>query len=115
MAEYTAVVRALRLATELGAREVRLLLDSMLIVEQLNGRWKVRDAKLAVLNDEARAPARGVPALVGGPRPAGVQLRGGRARERGDRPVPGRWADVGGAPAALTPAAPRGRGGQNPQ
>ena len=55
VAEYTAVVRALRLASELGAREVRLLLDSMLIVEQLNGRWKVRDAKLAVLNEEARA------------------------------------------------------------
>jgi probable phosphoglycerate mutase len=55
VAEYTAVVRALRLASELGAREVRLLLDSMLIVEQLNGRWRVRDAKLAALNEEARA------------------------------------------------------------
>ena len=55
MAEYTAVVRALRLARELDAREVRLLLDSMLIVEQLNGRWKVRDAKLIPLNEEARA------------------------------------------------------------
>jgi ribonuclease HI len=54
VAEYTAVVRALRLASELGAREVRLLLDSMLIVEQLNGRWKVRDPKLAILNEEAR-------------------------------------------------------------
>jgi ribonuclease HI len=54
VAEYTAVVRALELATELGAREVRLLLDSMLIVEQLNGRWKVRDAKLAILNERAR-------------------------------------------------------------
>jgi ribonuclease HI len=55
VAEYTGVVRALRLASELGAREVRLLLDSMLIVEQLNGRWKVRDAKLAPLNEECRA------------------------------------------------------------
>ena len=54
VAEYEAVVRALRLARDLGAREVRLLLDSMLIVEQLNGRWKVRDAKLLPLNDEAR-------------------------------------------------------------
>ena len=54
VAEYTAVVRALQLARDLGAREVRLLLDSMLIVEQLNGRWKVRDAKLAPLNEEAR-------------------------------------------------------------
>jgi ribonuclease HI len=54
VAEYTAVVRALHLASDLGAREVRLLLDSMLIVEQLNGRWRVRDAKLAVLNEDAR-------------------------------------------------------------
>ena len=54
MAEYTAVVRALQLAVELGAREVRLLLDSMLIVEQLNGRWKVRDAKLIPLHETAR-------------------------------------------------------------
>ena len=54
VAEYTGVVRALRLAAELGAHEVRLLLDSMLIVEQLNGHWKVRDAKLIPLNTEAR-------------------------------------------------------------
>jgi ribonuclease HI len=54
VAEYTAVVRALRLARDLGAREVRLLLDSMLIVEQLNGRWKVRDAKLIPLHEESR-------------------------------------------------------------
>src|SRR5262249_38121924 len=61
VAEYTAVVRALQLAAELGARDVRLLLDSMLIVEQLNGRWKVRDAKLAVLNDQARRLLEGFP------------------------------------------------------
>ena len=53
VAEYTAVVRALRLAVELGAREVRLLLDSMLIVEQLAGRWRVKDRKLAPLHGEA--------------------------------------------------------------
>ena len=61
VAEYTGVVRALEVATELGARDVRLLLDSMLIVEQLNGRWKVRDAKLAVLNDQARRLLAGFP------------------------------------------------------
>jgi probable phosphoglycerate mutase len=47
-------VRALELARELGAAEVRLLLDSMLIVEQLNGRWRVKDAKLRGLHDRAR-------------------------------------------------------------
>jgi len=54
VAEYTGVVRALRLATELGARRVDLLLDSMLIVEQLHGRWRVKDAKLAPLHAEAK-------------------------------------------------------------
>jgi probable phosphoglycerate mutase len=54
VAEYTAVVRALGLAAELGAREVQLLLDSMLIVEQLHGRWRVKDPKLAPLHAAAR-------------------------------------------------------------
>ena len=49
VAEYTGVVRALALAAELGAREVHLLLDSKLIVEQLAGRWRVKDAKLIPL------------------------------------------------------------------
>jgi ribonuclease HI len=55
VAEYTAVLRALALAEELGAGEVELLLDSKLIVEQLHGRWRVKDAKLIPLNAEARA------------------------------------------------------------
>jgi ribonuclease HI len=55
VAEYTAVVRALALAEELGARAVDLLLDSNLIVEQLHGRWRVKDAKLVPLHAEARA------------------------------------------------------------
>jgi ribonuclease HI len=55
VAEYAAVVLALRRARDLGAREVDLRLDSKLIVEQLNGRWRVKDAKLAGLFAEARA------------------------------------------------------------
>jgi ribonuclease HI len=59
VAEYTAVVRALALAAELGAREVVMLLDSMLIVEQLTGRWRVRDAKLIPLWEAARRTLHG--------------------------------------------------------
>jgi ribonuclease HI len=55
VAEYTAVVRALALAHELGAGEVEMLLDSKLIVEQLHGRWRVKDAKLIPLHAEAKA------------------------------------------------------------
>ena len=54
VAEYTGVVRALELAQELGATEVHLLLDSKLIVEQLSGRWRVKDAKLIPLWSRAR-------------------------------------------------------------
>jgi ribonuclease HI len=54
VAEYTGVVRALDLARELGAREVHLLLDSKLIVEQLAGRWRVKDSKLIPLWTAAR-------------------------------------------------------------
>ena len=49
VAEYTGLVRSLELAAELGASEVDLLLDSMLIVEQLNGRWRAKDPKLVPL------------------------------------------------------------------
>jgi len=54
VAEYTGVVRALDLARRLDAAEVHLLLDSKLIVEQLAGRWRVKDVKLQPLHAEAR-------------------------------------------------------------
>jgi ribonuclease H / adenosylcobalamin/alpha-ribazole phosphatase len=53
VAEYAGVVLALRAARRLGAQEVDLRLDSKLIVEQLNGRWRVKDLKLRRLYDEA--------------------------------------------------------------
>ncbi len=58
VAEYTGVIRALDVAIGLGAREVELILDANLLVEQLSGRWKVRDAKLAKLHAEALARLR---------------------------------------------------------
>lgn len=53
-AEYTGVILALEKAASLGAREVELILDSQLVVEQLSGRWKVRHAALAPLAARAR-------------------------------------------------------------
>lgn len=54
VAEYRGVLRALEVAADIGAREVELILDANLLVEQLHGRWKVRDAKLQPLHAEAR-------------------------------------------------------------
>ena len=61
MAEYVGVVRALALAVELGAERVEMLLDSNLIVEQLHGRWRVKDAKLKPLWAEALRALRDLP------------------------------------------------------
>ncbi len=52
------MIHALDLAAELGAEEVQLLLDSKLVVEQIQGRWRVKDAKLAPLHEEAIAGLR---------------------------------------------------------
>ena len=54
-AEYTAVNLALEKALAMGAREVELVLDSMLVVEQLSGRWKVKHPAIRPLVDRARA------------------------------------------------------------
>jgi probable phosphoglycerate mutase len=54
VAEWTGVVEALKLARRLGAERVDLFLDSKLIVEQLQGRWRVKDAKLQPLHAEAK-------------------------------------------------------------
>jgi ribonuclease HI/8-oxo-dGTP pyrophosphatase MutT (NUDIX family) len=54
-AEYTGVILALEKAQALGAREVELILDSQLIVEQLSGRWKVKHPGIAPLAARARA------------------------------------------------------------
>jgi probable phosphoglycerate mutase len=54
-AEYTGVILALEKALDLGAREVELVLDSKLIVEQLSGRWKVKHPAIRPLAARAMA------------------------------------------------------------
>jgi ribonuclease HI len=54
VAEYRAAIAGLRLAAELGAREVLLRADSRLLIEQLAGRFRVKNPTLRVLHKEAR-------------------------------------------------------------
>lgn len=49
VAEYRAVVRALELLAGLGARRAEFLLDSELIVRQIEGRYRVRNPRLQEL------------------------------------------------------------------
>ncbi len=49
VAEYTALLRGLERALQLGATHVDCKLDSLLVVEQLNRNYRVKDATLAQL------------------------------------------------------------------
>ncbi len=50
VAEYMALVYALEEALYLGAKEVSCFLDSELLIKQLKGNYKVKDAKLKLLH-----------------------------------------------------------------
>jgi len=53
IAEYRAVIAGLEKAKSLGAREIELRIDSKLVVEQLNGRYKVKNERLKALHAQA--------------------------------------------------------------
>ena len=53
MAEYRALLLGIELAKELGADEVELVADSLLIVEQVRGTWKVKQSHLQPLRQKA--------------------------------------------------------------
>ena len=52
VAEYRALLLGIELAKELGAGEAELVADSMLIVEQVRGNWKVKQSHLRPLRDQ---------------------------------------------------------------
>ncbi|HZU39151.1 MAG TPA: ribonuclease HI family protein [Gemmataceae bacterium] len=54
-AEYTALVRALQRAAELGGRRLTIHSDSELLVKQMNGEYRVKNEDLRQLYDEANA------------------------------------------------------------
>jgi ribonuclease HI len=55
VAEYTAVIEGLSLAQELGARTVTLRSDSLLLINQLTGRYRVKSEHLQPLHRRARS------------------------------------------------------------
>ena len=55
VAEYRACIAGLEAARAFPSRAIRLRADSMLVVEQLKGRWRVKQAHLRPLRDRALA------------------------------------------------------------
>jgi len=58
VAEYTAAIRGLARARELGATEVTLLSDSQLLIKQLTGEYRVKTPHIRALYDQVVAEAR---------------------------------------------------------
>jgi ribonuclease HI len=54
VAEYRALLRGIELAAEHGATELQLYGDSELVVKQVRGEYKVKDANLKPLHAAAR-------------------------------------------------------------
>lgn len=53
VAEYAAIISAFKKAKELGATELECRADSKLVIEQLKGKWKVKEPHLQKLFMEA--------------------------------------------------------------
>jgi ribonuclease HI len=54
VAEYRALLLGIDLARQLGADEVEFVGDSMLIVEQVRGNWKVKQEHLRPLHTKVK-------------------------------------------------------------
>ena len=54
VAEYSALIVAVKYASHLGAETLEVISDSRLVVEQVHGRWRMRSNGLRPLNSEAR-------------------------------------------------------------
>lgn len=54
VAEYEAVIAGLELALERGVTEIDICADSKLVVNQLNGEWKIKNDRLRRLAVNAR-------------------------------------------------------------
>ena len=54
VAEYRGAIAGLEQALALGARRVRVRADSLLVVNQQKGLWRVRNEALRTLSSEAR-------------------------------------------------------------
>ena len=60
-AEYEALIEGLKAVSEWKPDRLEILLDSKLVVEQVNGRWKVKEARLQSLLTTAKELLAAIP------------------------------------------------------
>jgi len=61
-AEYLALIEGLKAVAKWNPDRLQIFMDSQLVVEQLNGRYRVRNASLQALHKEATTLLTGFPA-----------------------------------------------------
>ena len=59
VAEYRGLLLGLERARELGASEVEVVNDSELVAKQVNGEYRVKNAEMATLHEQARRALEG--------------------------------------------------------
>jgi probable phosphoglycerate mutase len=59
VAEYRGLIAGLQAAAEVGAREVEVRMDSLLVVNQMSQKWKIKHEAMRPLASEAAALVRG--------------------------------------------------------
>ena len=62
-AEYEALIEGLKAVSEWKPDRLEVFLDSKLVVEQVNGRWKVKEARLRSLLAKAKELIAALPAV----------------------------------------------------
>jgi ribonuclease H / adenosylcobalamin/alpha-ribazole phosphatase len=60
-AEYHALIDGLKAVSEWKPDRLEVFLDSKLVVEQVNGRWKIKEARLQSLQTRAKELLAGFP------------------------------------------------------
>lgn len=60
-AEYAAVILGIRKALEFQPTDIEIFLDSKLAVEQISGRWKIKDLNLKKLAEKAHVGLAQIP------------------------------------------------------
>ena len=60
-AEYHALIDGLKAVADWKPDRLEVYLDSKLVVEQVNGRWKVKESRLQVLHTKAKELLAGFP------------------------------------------------------
>ena len=54
IAEYHGVISAMQMASAHNLKQCKIIGDSLLVINQINGNWKVKDPKLKILYDVAK-------------------------------------------------------------